>query len=376
MHTHSLKIVLILSLALGLFGCANETTAPLETADKSAGALSPDNGSRNMGSIVVANRGSGTISVIDSHEATLTGTHDLPQAEGEAFPEPMYVVHVGRHGLVFVGDRANNRVVAFESGTMAVAGTVPCGAGVFHMWADPRGEQLWVNNDIDNTTTVIDPGTLSVIATVDTPADLVSMGGKPHDVFVGPQGEYAYLTVLGLSGPNDYLIQFATQDFSEINRAPVGKDPHLSMGLTTDLYVPCQNSDQVLVFDPQSLQPIDDIAIPGAHGAIMSHDDRTFFTTNLPGGGTGALNTISTRKNALVGEAVDTPFAVPHNLTVTPDDRVLYVTHSGGAADKVTVYDLEGAYHQPRYRTEITVGLNPFGLAYVYHEESRTGSSR
>jgi len=376
MHTHTLKFALILALAATLFGCANETTAPLDPADKAAGTLSPDDGSRNKGSIVVANRGSGTIAVIDSHDATLTDTISLPQADGEAFPEPMYVVHVGRYDLIFVGDRANNRVVAFDAGTLDVAGTVACGAGVFHMWADPRGEQLWVNNDIDNTTTVIDPGTLTVLATVATPADLVSMGGKPHDVFVGPQGDHAYLTVLGLSGPDDYLVQFETQGFTEINRAPVGKDPHLSMGLDTDLYVPCQNSDQVLVFDPMTLEFLDDIAIPGAHGAIMSYDGRTFFTTNLPGGGAGAINTISTRKNALVGEAVDTPFAVPHNLAVTPDDRLLYVTHSGGSADKVTVYDLEGSYHRPQYRTEITVGLNPFGLAYVYHEDSRTRATR
>ena len=58
----------------------------------------------------------------------------------------------------------------------------PAGRGVFHMWADYRGRQLWVNNDIDKTTTVIDPSTLEVLATVPTPADLVAMGGKPHDV--------------------------------------------------------------------------------------------------------------------------------------------------------------------------------------------------
>lgn len=371
-----LKPILFIFLALALAGCSDDTTSPINNADKSAGALSPDNGSRNRGSIVVANRGSGTISVIDSHTATLTSTVDLPQSEGDNFPEPMYVVHVGRYGLVFVGDRANNRVVAFDDGTYEVAGTVACGAGVFHMWADPRGDQLWVNNDIDKTTTVIDPGSLTVIATVVTPGDLVEMGGKPHDIFVGPQGDYAYLTILGITGDNDYLVQYETESFSEIMRAPVGKDPHLSMGLTTNLYVPCQNSDQVLVFDPMTLDLLGDINIPGAHGATMSYDGMTFFTTNLPGGGSGALNTIGTRKNAVIGHPVDTPYAVPHNLAGTPDDRLLYVTHSGGTADKVTVYDLEGKYHRPEYRTEITVGTNPFGLAYVYNDEPYRDSGR
>ena len=369
MNKGTQKLALLIGLAIALTGCSYDTPTTLEGNEKSAGVLSPDNGSRNRGMIVVANRGSGDISVIDSHEATLSNTFDLPQAEGENFPEPMYVVHVGRYNQVFVGDRANNRVVAFAADTFEMVGTVDCGAGVFHMWADPNGNQLWVNNDIDKTTTVIDPGSMTVLATVPTPADLVSMGGKPHDIFIGPRGEYAYLSVLGVSGENDYLVQYETQSFSEIMRAAVGKDPHLSMGRTTDLYVPCQSSDQVLVFDPMTLELLDDIAIDGAHGATMSYDGTTFFTTNLPGGGSGALNAINTRKNARVGMPVDTPYAVPHNLAGTPDDSMLFVTHSGGSADKVTVYNLTGRYHQPEFNNEITVGLNPFGLAFVYYDE-------
>ena len=60
-----------------------------------------------------------------------------------------------------------------------------------------------------------------------------------------------------------------------------------------------------------------------------------------------------------------TPFAVPHNIALANNDKALYVTHSGGAADKVTVYRMIGADPAPQFVTEITVGLNPFGLAYV-----------
>ena len=79
---------------------------------------------------------------------------------------------------VFVGDRANNQVVVFNAMDFSVETTIPVGQGVFHMWADPQGKQLWVNNDIDNTTSVIDLYSLQVIATVPTPADLVSMEGN------------------------------------------------------------------------------------------------------------------------------------------------------------------------------------------------------
>ena len=285
--------------------------------------------------------------------------------DGDNTPEPMYVNQVRHCRRFFVGDRANNRVVAFNSRTFEVEGTVAAGQGVFHMWASDRGDQLWVNNDIDNTITVIDPTSLDVLATVAVPADLVAMGGKPHDVILDHRGRYAFVTVLGVAGPNDYLVQFETDGFTEVNRAAVGKDPHVSLGRHTYLYVPCQNSDQVLVFNPRTLELVDEIMVPGAHGAAMAGNGKRFYTTNLPGGGTGALYTIKTRSNEVVGSPVDTPYAVPHNLALTPNGKMMYVTHSGGASDKVTAYRLMGRDKTPQYVGEISVGLNPFGIGYV-----------
>ena len=101
---------------------------------------------RSHSTIVVANRGSGDISVIDARRGELLMNVPLPQDDGDNFPEPMYVVYTRPGDRVFVGDRANNRVVVFDADDFSVVGTVPTGAGVFHMWADPRGKQLWVNN--------------------------------------------------------------------------------------------------------------------------------------------------------------------------------------------------------------------------------------
>jgi streptogramin lyase len=131
----------------------------------------------SKGKMVIANRASGMISVIDVASDRVIGTYALPASD--KMPEPMYVVY--SRGRVFVGDRANNRVAVFNPRTFAVQATVPAGAGVWHMWADPFDRQLWVANDIDKTCTVIDPLTLQVLATVPTPADLAAAGGKPHE---------------------------------------------------------------------------------------------------------------------------------------------------------------------------------------------------
>jgi YVTN family beta-propeller protein len=359
-------LTLIAALALAVAGCSDDPAQPDAAADKLAGARTPDNGSRNAGHAVVANRASGTISIIDARTAELVDTVALPQEGGDATPEPMYVSHSAIAGRVFVGDRANDRVAIFDADTFAPVGTVPAGQGVFHQWGNPTGRQLWVNNDIDNTITVIDPVSLDVLATILLPGDLVAMGGKPHDVVLDHRDRWAYVTMLGLAGPSDYLVQYDTSTFLEIGRQPVGKDPHVAIGVGTDLYVACQNTDQVLVFAPDDLAMVAMLPVAGAHGAAISGDGRRFYTTNLPGGGMGAIYTIDTSTNRQLRYPVDTPYPVPHNLLATPDGKLLFVTHSGGTADKVSVYALKGLTRQPVLMGDLTVGLNPFGIGYVY----------
>lgn len=319
-------------------------------------------GNDTDGKIVVANRASGSISVIDTTTDAVVGTYTFP---GENPAEPMYVVYNVTADRVFVGDRANDQIVVFDPDDFSVEATVAAGEGVFHMWADVAGRQLWVNNDVDNTASVIDVRTLEVLATVPMPADLVAMGGKPHDVIVERGGRYAYVTMLALPGPNDYVVQYDTQTFAEVNRAAVGKDPHLSLTQRNNyLYVPAQNSDVVTVLDRDTLGVVTEIDVAGAHGAGMRLDGRFFYTTNLPGGGTNGLVAIDTQSNTVLG-AVDTPYPVPHNIALTPDGEKLYLTHSGGAADKVTIYTASNQAPVPTHAGEATVGLNPFGLAYV-----------
>lgn len=319
-----------------------------------------------LGQIIVANRNAGTISVIDASTDEITGTYRLP---GEN-PQPMYVVWSQTTNRVFVGDRTNNTVVVFDGSDFSVIASVPVGAGVFHMWADVQAKhQLWVNNDIDKTTSVIDPVSLQTLATVATPKDLVDMGGKPHDVLVSPEGDFAYISVLGVSGENDYIVQFSTKTFQETARAAVGKDPHLSATFANNyLYVPCQNSNVIVVLNRKTLAHVETIEAPGAHGAGMPFNGETFYTTNLPNGGTGGLIGVDTATN-LVSSQTDAPLAVPHNIALAPnfrpaaDAQKLYITHSGATANTVSVYDVSDT--SPEFVATIETGLNPFGIAFM-----------
>lgn len=359
---------ILLFAATFFFSACNESNAPVESLpveneqfDKTFGDENFEKG--NSGEIVIANRNSGTISVINTKTDEVTGTYQLPA--GPNNPEPMYVVSVKRTQRVFVGDRANNQVVVFRASDYSVETTISVGQGVFHMWADPQGKQLWVNNDIDNTTSVINLRTLQVIETVPTPQDLVNMGGKPHDVILGPRNKFAYITVLGLAGANDYVVQFSTKTFQETGRTAVGKDPHLSLNRRSKkLFVPCQNSNAVYVINRYNMNLMETISVPGSHGAGMITNGKVFYTTNLTGGGSNGLFAINTRSNQVLGSE-DTPYPVPHNIALTTSAKKLYLTHSGGTSDKVTVYRISNRNPVPVFMKEITVGLNPFGLSFV-----------
>jgi len=342
------------SLALALAGAA---TLPLALAVAAPAGVA---GGPSGGRVFVADRAGGTVSVIRVRDDQVTSTLSLPAAAAPA--EPMYVVYSPNVDRVFVGDRANDRVVAFHADTLAFDGEAKAGAGVFHMWADASNKQLWVNNDVDLTTSVIDVETLATIATVPTPADLVALGGKPHDVIV--DGDQAFVTVNGVTGPDDYVVRFSTTTFQETGRAPVGDDAHLSVNASDLLYVPCQAANAVYVLDRGDLSLVKIIDVPGAHGAGMMDSGRVFYTTNLPGGGTGALHAIDTSGLQTIGTPVDAPYATPHNVALTPNGRKLYLTHSGATADKVTIYRI-ASDATPVFAGEVTVGLNPFGLDYV-----------
>jgi YVTN family beta-propeller protein len=319
-------------------------------------------GKQTTGKIVTANRAAGTLSIIDTATDQVIVTVNLPA--GDNPPEPMYAVYVSQNKRIFVGDRANNRVVVFRANDFSVEGIVPAGQGIWHMWAHNKGKQLWVNNDIDNTATVIDTKKLGVIATVAMPADLIEQGGKPHDVILDEAA--AYITMVGLSGNNDYVIKFDRENFQEVARAAVGKDPHVILTKKNDkLYVASQNSNTVQVLKRHGLAQVASIPVPGAHGVWIPRSGRTLYVTNLPNGGTDGLFTIDLETNAFIGEPIDTAFPTPHNLVATKDGRKLYLTHSGATADKVTVYAISKKEPVPVSVGEITVGLNPFGLAFV-----------
>jgi DNA-binding beta-propeller fold protein YncE len=200
--------------------------------------------------------------------------------------------------------------------------------------------------------------------TVPLPADLVALGGRPHDVIVDPVAPAAYVTMLGFLGAEDYVLKFDTTTFREEARQKVGKDPHLSLTWRNNsLYVPCQGSSRVFVLDRRTMAVRSTIELPGAHGAGMTVSGRIFYTTNFSSAGTDGLFAIDTESDTVVGVA-NTPYSTPHNVVVTPNGHKVFVAHSG-PNNQVSVYRVHPTDPRPRLAGSITVGQNPFGIDYV-----------
>jgi DNA-binding beta-propeller fold protein YncE len=261
------------------------------------------------------------------------------------------------------------------------------GKGAFHMWSDGVGKQTWAVNDVDKSFTIINPKTMKVIKTLNIPDDLKDQGGKPHDIILDKKGKYAFATIVGVGATTDpdYVVQYNTKTFVEIARFPTGKDPHV--GVLNDgklLFVPTQNASKVYVLDPNKQEPakqiklLNTIDVPGAHGAAWTPNGQYFYTSNLPGiaspvdGKNYALWTIDTKTKEVVSQSLfpEAPkLKAAHNITINGNGSKLYLTHSGhedgDSTGDVSIYNISGPNGVPILETIISVGINPFGIAYI-----------
>lgn len=294
--------------------------------------------------IIVTNRGGASLTVIDAQ------TDAVKQTVAIAGSEPMYVVYVKQTDRLYVGDRAQNKVHVLHPSTFKIEASIDVGKGVFHMWADAKGEQLWVANDVDNS--------ISVIQLSDRSVRTLSLQDKPHDVFLTADGKTAYVSLLVPNAPDKVLI-FDAQTLTQASQVNVGEDPHLFF-VEHDQKLYVANQEGGLNVFHRNLQPDYSLDLAGTHGIFASRSGTHVFMTNISG---RQLYSLNTKTKALAEPALNLGVNTPHNVVVNGDDKKLFVTHSGAAANQVTVYNID-AQGQLSFSKALTAGTNPFGIAY------------
>ncbi len=296
--------------------------------------------------VVIANRGGSSISYIDAQSNQVVHTQTIPGSE------PMYAVYAGEKDRLYVGDRAQSKVHVIDPATRQVESSIDVGKGVWHIWADGKGRQLWVSNDLDKSLSVIDLDAGAVVATI-------QLGSKPHDVFVTDEGSRAYVSVFTGNDSPDSVFLFSTATYKKLAARAVGKDPHLfHQAKGNRLYVPCQ-SGNLFVLNGANLDEVKNIPLPGAHGVNVSPDGKYLFVSNLPG---GQLFTVNTATLSVSGAPLPALLATPHNIALNESGKKLFLTHSGAASNSVAVYDVANGVLTNG--TIVSAGTNPFGLTF------------
>ncbi len=311
--------------------------------------------------ILVANRAvggnPGTISIID----VLTNNVNMINLPGgTGISDPMYFALEPTTYSLFVGDRGNNRVIVYDALDFSVRGFIPTGNGVFHQFGSTLQNQLWVVNDSDRTATVIDMISLQVLQTINVAPGL---GGTLHDVILDPRLPQAYITVNGIAGELDAVVRFSTETFAQTGIIRPGDNLHVGVA-GDNLYIPAQDSNLVAVFNSSTLNPVTSIlGVNGAHGAETTNDENRFYTTNITAAvGQQALFVLDAQNNTVLG-STSVLFATPHNIALTSDNTLLYLTHSGAASTQVTFYDISGPNGVPVFLGTLNTSNNPFAIA-------------
>ncbi|WP_109438741.1 YncE family protein [Aquimarina sp. AU119] len=349
------KIFLVLVFSAFIFNsCEKEPVEresnALENLDTEANGKFGYYGNNNY--FLVANRGASTVSIFNGRTTEFVEEITLPD-EGA---QPTYLAYSRYNNSFYVGDFTNRKLVYYDASSFEFQGEIEIEEGAFHMWINDYAGQLWVNNIVSKSTSVIDLRTNTVLQNLPLPNDEIpelTENAVQHDVTISPSGYAAYVTVL--DGPDkSYVVMYNTRTLEYIKHEVVGGDAHL-LPVGGKLYVPAQNANTLTVFSRFNLRKLGEIPFSSTHG--ISNNRRFVFTTGIADNKIGVIDRF---RNKVISE-IDTDFNTPHNLAVNRRGDILFLAHSGGSATKVVFYKIR-RNGMLKKLSDFDSGLNPFGV--------------
>jgi YVTN family beta-propeller protein len=139
--------------------------------------------------VYVTNETGGTVSVIDTAANTVVGSA-IPvgvRPNGIAVNPAGTRVYVTNFGSSAINGNTVS-VINIENDTNTVIGSaIPVGVRPLDVAVNPAGTRVYVTNNTENTVSVIDTATNTVVATI-------TVGSGPREVAVNPAGTRVYVT--------------------------------------------------------------------------------------------------------------------------------------------------------------------------------------
>lgn len=327
-----------------------------------------DRDDKCYGTVVVANKDSGTLSILDANDGDLMETVDIPyDPQTMSRPEPNDVETV--NGIIYVSDTANDRLVAFDGVSYDVVAIIQVGDAPSELTSDARGSQLWVANTADNTVMIVDLAFNVVLRVIEAfdPAGTVDFGNNVvNDVLLSPSGDAGFVTYAGGGG---LIVRFGADGQIQTSNAGIGDNARVASSFRFNcLYVPSTAGDVLDILFNLDLNIDQSLNINDPFDAVSSVDGQFIYITSTAN---NAIYTFDVGSNELLASVVTTTLAGPTKMTHTGDR--LFVAH--GALNRVSVFAVSNGNPIPIEIANIDgVGLNPFGISFC--EPTRVCSSR
>jgi DNA-binding beta-propeller fold protein YncE len=286
----------------------------------------------SKGVLLVANKGSHTLGIIDPSqkkqvaevpEGGVTGHEVIASPDGKTAYVPIY----GNSGVGKPGTDGTN-LVAIDLATQKVIGSLDFGHGVRPHCPifGPKDGLLYVTTELDKTISIIDPRTMKIIGSIPTTQEESHMLAISHD---GKRGYTANVgpgtvSVLDIPGRKTITVIPISKDTQRIS---ISRDDR--MVFTSD-----QTAPRLAVIDTATNTIKKWVTLPGlGYGTASTMDGKYLVVAVAPAHKVAVVDL----KTLEVVHTIDVP-AAPQEVLIRPDNQIAYV--SCDASHKVAAINI------------------------------------
>lgn len=253
--------------------------------------------------------------------------------------------------FIYVANSTQNSVSVFDAVTLTVVATVPVGTRPFPLAVSPDGTRVVVGNSGSNNASIIETAGHTVIATI-------PVGGNPYGVAIDPTGLRA---MMANYQSNDVSVIDLTTNTVRMT-IPAGTNPS-GVAYTPDgshAYVTNGGANSISVIDTATETVVATIANVGTSpwGIVMNADGTRAYVANYSSANVSVIDT-TTNTVVLPRIAVGNQ---PVSIGINGDGSWVYTSNSG--SDSVS-----GIALATGNVTTIPVGVRPFCAAF--HPDGR-----
>lgn len=221
----------------------------------------------------------------------------------------------------YVANNNDNTVSVIDTATHSVIATVPVGASPEEIAVTPNGRFVYLTNQLGNSVSVIDAASNTVAATI-------PLGSFPTSIAMHHTGAFAFVTT---SGANISVIDTATN--TVVNGITVNFPVDLALSPNGDLGYVTHSSvvNGVTVINTATSSVVTNIPLPAdvTVSAAVSPNGAFVYVTCLSVATGSKLAVIDTATNNVV-TIVPLPATFAPGVAFTPDGAFAWVANNGG----------------------------------------------